>query len=153
MIDKKDIKKALGEVFQEVGFLHKGQSWFLTGSDSIVVINLQKSDFDKKYYINIGVWLKRFGDVSFPKENQCHIQTRLTSLFNEHASLIEDACSLEKGTETNMKELVDFLRAKAVPFFRTCSTEEGLSENFRAGCFRRALVMKIAKDALFATND
>lgn len=93
MIDKTNFKKAVGSVLKSVGFENKGQSWYLDGDDSIVVLNLQKSDFDEKYYVNLGVWLKSLGGVAFPSENKCHIQARLTSLFPAQTEIIDQACT------------------------------------------------------------
>ena len=84
MIEKTIFKAALNEVFQRSRFARKGQSWFLNGEDAIVVVELQKSNYDEKYYVNFGIWLKRFGLTLYPKANHCQIQSRLTSLYPDH---------------------------------------------------------------------
>jgi hypothetical protein len=56
-----------------------------------VAVGLQKSDHEEKYYINFGVWVKRLGAATFPKEHQCRIQSRLTSLFTDDQMRIDEA--------------------------------------------------------------
>lgn len=152
MIDKKIFKTALAKVFHEAGFSHRGRSWFLAGQDSIVVIGLQKSDYDEKYYINFGIWLKRFGSTDQPKENQCHIQTRLTSLFPNHASLVEEACSLDKASVARLGELIDIVHSELIPFCLTCLTEKDLRGLIIGERFKKALILKIAKDVLLSSS-
>jgi len=62
---KTTLKKSIGDVLQPAGFDRKGQSWYLAGADAIVVFNLQKSDYDEVYYVNLGFWLKQLGDATF----------------------------------------------------------------------------------------
>lgn len=151
MIDKTYFKKTIGSLLKEVGFKNKDQSWYVDGPDSIVVLNIQKSDFDDKYYINFGVWLKRLGAVDFPKENKCHIQARLTSIFPEDAEIIDAACRINADNEENFVRLLALIRTKIVPFCIDCLQIDGLREKLLRGDFKRALVMKEAKDILPGT--
>lgn len=147
MIEKANFKKALGGMLKPVGFTHKGQSWFLDGDDSIAVLSLQKSDFDEKYYVNFGVWLKSLGSATAPSENKCHIQARLTSLFPEHSVVIEKACKLSSSAE-EFALFADVLERTVVPFCKGCLRIESLRKKIEMGEFKKALVMKSAKDAL-----
>jgi hypothetical protein len=147
MMVKVDFKKAFGDAMKVVGFARKGQSWFKNGGDSTVVLNLQKSDFDDKYYVNFGVWLKALGDVAFPSENKCHIQARLTSLFPEHSEMIDRACKLASGAN-EVAELMAFLTEEFAPFCDDCLRIDGLQARFSNGKFKKALIMKPARDLL-----
>lgn len=98
-MNKQNFKKSLGAVLNSIGFVGKGQSWFKNGQDAIVVLNIQKSDYEEKYYVNCGIWLKEIEVADFPPEHKCHLQVRLTSLFPEDAAMIERACSLTDGED------------------------------------------------------
>lgn len=148
MIDKKEFKQSIGKFFREEGFLGKGQSWYLSGDAAIVVIGAQKSDYDEKYYLNVGVWLKALGANEFPKEHHCHIQSRLESLFPDYMESIETACSLDRGSSEKLVELVGFLRSELVPFCRRCLNVDDLKDLLSSGRFSRGLVMKVARDVL-----
>lgn len=152
MIDKKKLKKAFSEVFRDSGFLHQGQSWYLDSTEATVVVNLQKSDYEDKYYLNFGVWLKKLGITSFPKENKCHIQARLSSLFHDAADVFERGCSLSEGSEETLEELITFIRLECIPFFRSCLNEINLRAFLMEGRFANALVMKFARDFLLSSS-
>ncbi|QTN28808.1 DUF4304 domain-containing protein [Rhodoferax sp. AJA081-3] len=147
MMEKTTFKKAIGGVLKAARFANNGQSWFLDGDDSIVVLNLQKSDFDDKYYVNLGIWLKSLGAVAFPAENKCHIQVRLTSLFPGDAEMIEGACS-GNASDEDLRTFVEFLRVKVAPFCADCVHTGALWSKIEGGEFKKALIMKIAKDCL-----
>jgi hypothetical protein len=148
MIEKAKFKKMFGEVFAGAGFARKGQSWFLPGKDATVVVNLQKSDFAEKFYVNVGIWLMALGESEFPKENHCQIQVRLGSLFAEHVSLIDKACTLEFAEQSDIDELLTILRERLVPFCRLSLTLEGLRQNAEAKLFGGALIFKQARELL-----
>ena len=148
MIDKKKFKAGLTTIFRENCYVSKGQSFYLDGTEAVVVVNMQKSDFDDKYYLNFGVWLKRFGINPFPKENHCHIQARISSLFPDKKELIEQACRINVTDEKSFQTLLTFLRVEGLPFFRKCIIEKSLKELVCEGWFDNSLIMKLTKDAL-----
>jgi hypothetical protein len=148
MIEKTKFKKLVGEVFSSSGFVKKGQSWFLRGTDATVLVNLQKSDFAEKYYVNIGIWLRALGECDFPKENQCQIQARLGSLFTDQVSLIDKACNLEFSEAADLDAFLALLRERLVPFCGAVLTLDGLRENAAAQRFAGALVFRQARELL-----
>ncbi len=147
MTGKANFKKAVGAALKSARFAAKGQSWYLDGKDSIVVLNLQKSDFDDKYYVNFGVWLRLLGAVDLPPVNQCHIQTRLTSLFPADAELIDRACRMD-AADADLTQFIELLRGSVVPFCDDCLQISFLRSLYERGEFKKALVMKNAKDVL-----
>jgi hypothetical protein len=150
MMDKANFKKAVGNVLKSAGFTGKSGSWYLSSDESTVVLNLQKSDFDEKFYVNFGVWLQNLGAVDFPSENKCHIQARLTSLFPDNAEAVDRACKVGGSTE-DFATFAEFLEKEVVPFCNDCLRAEGLRSKLEAGVFKKALIMKSAKDALTQT--
>jgi hypothetical protein len=148
MNNKANFKKAIHLVLSEAGFRNKGQSSYFDGPDAVVVLNIQKSDFDSKNYINFGVWLKSFGLNDFPLENKCHIQVRLTAIFPLDAETIERGCQLEGEFEASFALFLNLMRTKVIPFCVDCSANDTLRVKFQNGDFKKGLVMKDAKDFL-----
>lgn len=151
MMKKAALKNVVSTALMPAGFVCKGQSWFLVGQHSIVVFNLQKSDFNEKCFLNFGVWLNSLGANRFPAENKCHIQARLTTLFPTEADAIDRACRLDND-ETDLAWLSAFLRDKVAPYCRDCLRTDRLREMIENGKFNKALVMTIARDALRTDN-
>ena len=53
MIDKKSFKKTIATQLESANFVKKGQSWYFNGRDTIIVINLQKNDWNEEFFFNI----------------------------------------------------------------------------------------------------
>lgn len=62
------------------GFTKRSGAWYLSREDTILVMDLQKSNYGPRYFVNVAVWLRALGEAQFPKEWHCHIRTRLTDL-------------------------------------------------------------------------
>ena len=146
-----NFKKSIDSVLKTARFTKKGPSWFLNGDDVTVVFNLQHSDFDDKYYVNLGIWLNSLGLVTFPTENKCHIQIRLTSLYPAEAEMIDKACR-GKASENDLTPFVELLLMKVVPFCNDCLQTGVLWSKIENGEFKKALIMKTAKDVLKPSN-
>lgn len=78
------------EVFREWGkangFKRSGTTLHREQADTIAVVNLQGSQYGGRYYLNVALWLKALGDDARPRENHCHIRTRLGQLTDERAA-------------------------------------------------------------------
>src|SRR5690349_18200872 len=79
---------------KESGCAKKSGSWYRRSDETIVVLNLQKSNYGTAYYVNVALWLLALGEVDAPKENKCHVRTRLDDL-------------VPSGTQGRLTELLD----------------------------------------------
>lgn len=147
MTDKVRFKKAFGNVLKTHEFRKKGQSWYLHGSGSIVVLNLQKDDFSDLYYVNFGVWLLEFGNSEYPPENHCHVGARLEELFPAHRELIFAACTIGPE-EDELPKFIDLLHSDVVPLCRQCLTIAGLKDVIVSGRIPHYYVIRIARPLL-----
>lgn len=77
------IKDTFASCMKASGFNKKGDSWYRRTDDAIVVANLQKSNFGEQYYVNLAAWLTVVAEAQQPKEHQCHVRLRATSLDAE----------------------------------------------------------------------
>ncbi len=58
------------------------KNYYCNSDKIIVVINLQKSNFDNSYYINYGFCVKDIhNDLQYPKNNECDITGRFLTVF------------------------------------------------------------------------
>jgi len=151
MIDKKIFKKAFSAPFDKAGFLKKGQSWFFDGADSIIVVTLEKCDWDELYYVDVGFWLKELGQALFPLYYHCHIYERLEFLFPEKRELILTSCDLEKSDADLLIDLSEFILEDVIPFLKGCTNIKKLSELFNMGVFRNSYINFLARKYLSNT--
>lgn len=143
-------KKLLVDILQRelrpLGFRKDGGNWRLDASETITVVNLQKSRWDDSYYINLGALIKSLPDLSDQPRNRtrpsivdCHYCVRVDDLFHDKQHK-EDSVSPRQAT---VRALLDFnalkidaekrtlglqviMRERMLPFLELCQTERGI---------------------------
>ena len=123
------VQETFDEFSKESGCSKKSGSWYLRSSETIVVLNLQKSQYALRYYVNVGVWLLAAGPADAPKPSDCHIQTRLERLgpsaLEERLTVLLDLDN-PIGAEARRDELLALLREHLLPMMSAASTLEWL---------------------------
>lgn len=152
MIDKAYFKKNFGRTLVAAGFKNHGQSWYLDGPDTIVMLNLQKSEYDDKYYFNFGIWLKTLGEAVFPQKHHCHIAGRVDAIFEEEIELVERGGRINTEEHEYYDRLLGFFQEQVIPYCRGCLCSAALAAKLESGEFRSVMVLKIARDALLGAS-
>ncbi|MFP3462952.1 DUF4304 domain-containing protein [Arthrobacter globiformis] len=123
------IRNVIQQTFDEFGTTHKGRkksgSWYLSGSDTLIVLNLQKSNYSPRYYINFGIWFLAVGPSNYPKTTHCHLQTRLEALVaDDDRPRLEGLLNLEEIMPDHVRhdELHAALDDWLLPFVQTASS-------------------------------
>jgi hypothetical protein len=127
---------------QKAGFKARGSTWYKQNKETILVVNLQKSQWGPQFYINLAVWVRQLGDEPSPRESICHIRARATSLPSGSAKQLGQALNLEDESmsmERREALIAGFMRQEALPFLESLSTLEGiqsvLEQQRLKGCF------------------
>jgi hypothetical protein len=72
-----EFKKIVQDITSEYGFKYFKKNYYYEMSDLIIVIGLQKSNYENSYYINFGFYVKEIhNDIQYPKSNECDITGR-----------------------------------------------------------------------------
>jgi len=144
---RKNIEDTISEILSAEDFKRKRANWYFETSESICVLNLQKSRWGHQYYINLGVFVKKLGDVSFPKEHQCHIRGRLSGLVG-NKSEFEQFLNLENhafSDDQRKQGIVAALRDQ-IPFLSKLGTLAGIESCLRGDNLSQFLVsLKVEK--------
>lgn len=149
MIEKNNLKKAFGETLRNAGFVNKSGSWYRSGTDAIVVLNLQKSDFGDYYYLNVGISLKALSDELFPKTNKCHIQIGGDNLVGEDDVLLfNKGIHLNEGDEKDLQGFVALMNTKVLPSISEFLRLDQLREHYKKLTFKKALLFWQARELL-----
>lgn len=155
MIEKEDLVKTLHAPLKTAGFKKRSLSWYLDGKDTIIVVTLQRSDWSKFYYINIGIWLKALGNELFPKHYKCPMDWRVERLFPKKRKLIISSCDLEKSTLDLLNKLGIFFERSLIPFLLECVDEEKIKTHLLRGTIiNKEMLHRIeAQYYFFPTNE
>lgn len=72
-----EFKKIVQEITSKYGFKYCNKNYYYELSDLIVVIGLQKSNYENSFYINFGFCIKEIhNEIQYPKSNECDITCR-----------------------------------------------------------------------------
>lgn len=139
----------LNEELRILGFRKTGSTWRLNQDETVIVVNLQKSQYDNAYFINIGFCLQSLPHNDNPKCEECHVYMRLEDL--PAASTIDLSNLLLFGDSPTISDEKGIQIRKAfrdivIPAILEASTIIGLKALAHRNC--RIAVSRIAKPAL-----
>ncbi|WP_457150720.1 DUF4304 domain-containing protein, partial [Mesorhizobium sp. P5_C1] len=96
-MDKKELESLLNKDLSANGFKKKSATWYRQDAGALQVVNLQKSNFGLRFYVNIGCVPNGMSveGLPTPKEYDCPIKIRLDSAFPDQKTRIEETLDLE----------------------------------------------------------
>lgn len=113
------VQVAVARVAKDLGMTRKSGSWYLAGPESILVLNLQKSNYSRRYFVNLGAWLLEIEHAEFLPEHKAHIRTRATQLVEspERLDQLLDADWLEQhpDQEAELRETLHGVMDEVIP--------------------------------------
>ncbi|MBP5494327.1 MAG: DUF4304 domain-containing protein [Lachnospiraceae bacterium] len=84
VMDNTEFKKIVQETTSKYGFKYFKKNYYYELDNVIIVINLQKSNYDNSYYINYGFCVKDIHDnLQYPKCYECDITSRFVDTENK----------------------------------------------------------------------
>jgi hypothetical protein len=147
--NRASLERAITGALAEHGFRKTRDSWYRETAETVGVVQLQKSDWGGQFYLNLAVCIKAIGCKPFPKEHECHVRVRITSLADD--SNVSAALNLDDPTldpEARHAVIDSALRTLAVPLLLKFATARGVVEAYRSGTLRKAFVDKRVKQLL-----
>jgi Domain of unknown function (DUF4304) len=143
---------ALDESLAEVGFVRakRARIWRLTGPEVLEVVDLQRSSYGPKFYVNIGFWIRSHDPtVTAPKSHQCHVVARVEDFWPAKESAIAALLTLDIGDDSPKERgraLHAIVGAVATSALVRGSTVEGLRSMRAEGLLNRSRVKQAALD-------
>lgn len=149
--DRRVIPFAIGGTLTASGFKKKANTWYLDNPETIVIVNVQKSSYGPKYYLNVAVWLKRLGKAHVPKEHKCHIRCRWNSLIPMDEKQLErlmDLGDTSLSDEKRIAEIATLMQKYVLPFLSKSTSLEGLRSIYETHSWPSCLVDRKAQELL-----
>ena len=136
------VESAFASKLKLLGFRRRGRTWWRMSEFAIQVINVQRG-FGEQAHVNLGVYVRSFGEASAPKENHCHVRARLERVSDrEYFESIRrlDVCSAP------LPQALDALMTCGVPWLDSLSTRAGLCAFLEKRDSSHVFVHKFARD-------
>jgi hypothetical protein len=110
--------------------------------ETIVVTDLQRSQWSHSYYMNVGVVIRALDDSLFPLTNYCGIYLRADELMANVGELLGPLLSLEYPiTDSSRRaDLSALLQAELLPVLDRCTKLAFLRSNDAKKILSRAFV-------------
>ncbi|MEO3867166.1 DUF4304 domain-containing protein [Rheinheimera fenheensis] len=127
---KKDLEGIFKPLLKELRFRKKGGTWWRELDGYIQVVNIQGSQFSKRFYLNLGVYITSLGEKSQPTEYDCHIRIRLDALHS--ANEVNELLNYENMALGNSErsKLAIILKEHGIPWLNQCSCFEGAKAEY-----------------------
>jgi hypothetical protein len=119
------IQTTFDEFGKTSGGVKKSGSWYWRSDETVLVVNLQKSQYGLSYYINVALWLLEIGPADAPKPSHCQLQTRLARLVPQSLEQrLTELLDLEVpiDDETRHAQLLALLREYLDPVMTATAT-------------------------------
>lgn len=113
------------------GFTKKSGTWCRRQSETIAVLELQKSQCGAQYYVNVALWLLALGEANCPKEHTCHLRSRLDELLPEHEDQLKIVLNLDNRILTEEARRAKFesiLNGQLLALIDRSTTLDGVRE-------------------------
>lgn len=124
--ENKQLQGWLAPKLKEAHFRKVGATWRRTTDESIVLLNIQGSQWSRSFYINLGAYYRALGDLDRPPEYLCHVRARLEQLVPDQGRLAA-LLDFEKHLMERDRafELLDLVVGYALPWLDSVATVAG----------------------------
>lgn len=155
MAERNEIQRAFDAFGKSEGMVKRSGSWYRTGDEVIGVMNLQKSQYGPRYYINVGYWLQAIEEAKFPPDEQCHILIRLDALIADRGEEVKALLDFDSeiSGEERTQRLGDLLNSRLRPALEQGSSVDGLQKLRSEGLLKGAAIRGSAISILSEERD
>jgi hypothetical protein len=127
--NSKRMQRGLAPALKARGFAKTGATWRKQNDETVRVFNIQGSAWGPHFYVNLGIYFRALGDRDRPRENHCHIRTRLSELVPDRSrlnALLDFETAFDK--DARIQEVVAHVVEFGLPWLDALSTIEGACE-------------------------
>ena len=127
--EKKNLESILKPVLKGHGFRKKGGTWWKQLDKFTQVVNIQGSQFSKRFYLNLAVYIKSLGKKEWPAEYDCHVRVRLSTIADHEK--VDALLNYENHLEILEREkIASLLEEFGIPWLENTSSYEGAKEEY-----------------------
>jgi hypothetical protein len=128
------IVDAVASSLKPHGFRKIARSWYMEKPETILIVNVQKSQFGNQFYLNCSVVFRSISTTDQPKERHGDVRFRLDAILSpSDEALCRSLLDLENNLfsdDERRVQLADLLDRFGLPLLLQCSSEAGAAEAF-----------------------
>jgi hypothetical protein len=132
-MDNAKFKEIFNQVLKSKDFIKKGNAWYKSTDECIVLLNLQHSNFSSLYYVNLASFIRKHNyEEKYPKEYSCHIRMRVPEI-GENGEKYSEILDLEMEMPDEMREssLVNMILDYCLPNLTKLSSINGIKNLYK----------------------
>ena len=128
-MDSKEFKKIFGEVAKSNGFERAFGGWFKDGAESIVVLDLQKSNFGDYYEMNVKIYVQGMFGNSYSKSKNL-VKRDIGNIFRRQPYEYRSVFDFDEpmNDEERNADLIKLFSDFIVPFTDKALLKSGIKE-------------------------
>jgi hypothetical protein len=136
-MDKEEFKNLFNELAQENGFERAYGMWFKEQDESLVCIDLQRSNYSHLYYVNINVYIQGLFGKNFKKSKDLKFGAGGSAIHtgppNKYAPALDQENEL---TDLERKKMLEEMFSEyLIPFIKKISTRDGIKKSYKDGSY------------------
>jgi hypothetical protein len=151
----KEFKNTIDRVLFFGGFKIVAKNYHYTGEVAVILVGLQKVEYNEQYFINVGFWLTAIGGDNIPlKIEKTHMYFRLERLFPDRRELIIRAGDLSAPEQPRASSLLSQMLADDfIPELISLSNSlDSLRCAYRNGILQSGLILREARELLHSNS-
>ncbi|WP_228450865.1 DUF4304 domain-containing protein [Chryseolinea soli] len=128
-MDSRDFKTMFGDVAKESGFESAFGGWWKESSETIVVLDLQKSNFNNLYYLNIKIYVQGISGKRYTRSKNL-VKKDVGDIFRRQPPAYSSVLDIDPAENDSMRKdklekmFLEFL----VPFADKALSKSGIVE-------------------------
>jgi hypothetical protein len=126
-METKEFRKLLGELAEQSGFSPANSAWLRVTPETIVAVDLQRSAYSQRYYLNFRVWVQGFWNRSCSVSDELLRDTG--DIFRREPPEFSDVFDLENSIDPSARKLrrEELFWALINPISDAFATREGFA--------------------------
>jgi Domain of unknown function (DUF4304) len=128
-MDSKEFKNLFSEIAKTNGFEKSFGGWFIESSESIIVLDLQKSNFGDYYELNIKIYVQGMFGNNYTK-NKDLVKKDTGDIFRRHPQEYKNVFDFDVSmvSDERKKKLMQLFSGFIKPFTEKALSRQGLKE-------------------------
>jgi hypothetical protein len=134
LMDENEFKRVFGNLAARFGFERAYGGWFIESCETIIVLDLQKSNFDAHYYLNIKLYVQGLFGNEYRREKKL-VKTDVGDVFTRSPIQYSDIFDLQSSIDISdrINRLAQLFSEYIQPIVTLGSTKAGIIELDKTG--------------------